>query len=75
MAEQFRFEQRFSECSAVDAHEWRSRARALIVNLADDELFPGAALAVDEHSGVERRDTCRQFQHIPHRLAARDEVL
>ena len=75
MAEQFRFEQRFSERSAIDAHEWRSRPRALIVDQADDELLAGAALAIDENGGVERRDTCREFQHILHRLAARDEVL
>ena len=75
VAEQFRFEQRFGERSAIDAHEWRGGARALIVDQADDELLAGAAFAVHEHGGVERRDTGRQFQHILHRLAAGDEVL
>jgi hydroxymethylpyrimidine pyrophosphatase-like HAD family hydrolase len=47
----------------------------LIVDQTDDELLAGAALAVDQHGGVERRDTCGEFQNIPHRLAASDEVL
>ena len=50
-------------------------ARALIVDQADDELFPGAALAVDQHRRVERRHACRELEHILHRGAARDEVL
>ena len=37
--------------------------------------LPGAALSVDEDRRVERRDPRRQFEHILHGGAARDEVL
>ena len=63
------------ERRAVDADERGRGARALIVDQADDELFPGAALAVDEDRRVERRDPRRQLQDVLHGLAAGDEVL
>ena len=75
VAEQLGFEQRLGQRRAVDAHERRRGARALIVDQPDDELLAGAALAVDEHGRIERRDARRQLQDVLHRLAAGDEVL
>ena len=42
---------------------------------SDDEFLPGPALTVDQNGGVEWRNTCRQFEHVLHRLAAGDEML
>jgi hypothetical protein len=74
VAEQLRLEQRLGERGAVDADERRRRAGTLIVDHPDDELLAGAALAVDEHRRVERRDPGRQLEHLLHRGAARHEL-
>ena len=68
VAEQLGFEQRLGQRRAVDRHERRRRARALIVDHPDDELLAGAALAVDQDGRVERRHARRQLEHLLHRL-------
>ena len=74
VAEQLRFEECFSERSAVDADKGRRCTRALVVDQADDEFLARATFAINENRCVEWRDAGRQFQHILHRLAPGDEV-
>src|SRR5687767_3463024 len=75
MTEQLRFQQRFRERCAVDADERRRRARALVVNQTNDELFARPAFAVDKHCCIERSDPSGELQDLLHNLAARDEML
>ena len=75
VAEQLGLEQRFRERRAIDAHEWSRGARALLVYQPDDEFLSGPTLAVHQHGRVERRHSGREFQHVLHRPAARDEML
>ncbi len=55
VAEELRFQQRFGERAAIDRQEWPTRTIAMLVDGACDQLFPGAALADDEHRRVCRR--------------------
>ena len=41
---------------------------------ANDELLPGAALAVDEDCGVERRYSSSELEDVLHGLTASDEM-
>ena len=62
VAEEFGFQQRFGQRGAVDGDKRTAGARALIVDHADDELFAGAALAVDQtvvSSGATRAASSR----------------
>ena len=72
--EEFGFQQCFGQGRAVDGHKRTAGARALIVDQAHDELFPGAALAVDQHRRVEWRHARRKLEHILHGCTACDEV-
>ena len=42
---------------------------------ANDELFPGATLSVDQHRRIQRRHASRKLEHLLHGCTARDEVL
>src|SRR5690606_34819253 len=73
MAEEFRFEQRLGERRAVDRHERRRRARALLVDEPDDERLARTALALHEDGRIERRELRGKFQRVAHRRALRNE--
>ena len=75
MSKELGFEQGFGQSRAVDAHERAARARALVVDEPNDELFPGATLARDQDRRVERCHPCRELEHLLHRGTSRDEVL
>ena len=75
MSKELGFEQGFGQSRAVDAHERAARARALVVDEPNDELFPGATLARDQDRHVERCHPCRELEHLLHGGTSRDEVL
>src|SRR6185503_4618136 len=54
MAKELRLEQGFGQRRAIDRDERPRGTLALLVDHAHDELLAGAALAVDQDSGVER---------------------
>jgi hypothetical protein len=70
VAEQFRFEQRFRNASAVHRHERQMGARTRRVNQAGHHLFADAAFSRDQNLGVRPRDLfdfSRQLGHGPAR--------
>ncbi|SVM49081.1 Uncharacterized protein conserved in bacteria [Klebsiella pneumoniae] len=49
MAEQLRFRQAFAERAAVDGQERPVTARAMVMQVAGDDLFTGAGFADDQY--------------------------
>ena len=52
MAKQFRFEQLFRERATVDRNKGIFAARAGVMDRLRQDLFPGSALAVNQHADV-----------------------
>ncbi len=65
-AEELGLEQRLDDRRAIDRHERPAPARADFVNLPRDQLFAGAALAVDERDEVRRCHALDAIAHRPH---------
>ena len=71
--EQLRFEQRLDDRRTVDGDERPLVPPTELVNLAGDELFARAALALDEHSEIGRGHTLDPVAHGPDREARSDQ--
>ena len=73
VAEQLALEQRLGDGAAVDRDERPGRARRLVVDEPRDPLLARAALAGDEHGGVDLGHPARQVHDLPHRAALGDD--
>src|SRR6202034_4019475 len=75
IAEQFGFQQRFRESTAINGDEGGFSARGIFVNGAGDEFLPGAAFSGDKHAAGLRRDGFDQVKKIAHFGAGTDDVI
>ena len=73
MTKQFGFKQLLRERATVNRNKGVLAARAGVMNCLREDLFPGSALAVDEHADVRLRHHPRLFQQTQHHGAARDD--
>src|SRR5690349_13265560 len=65
-AEELGFEQCFDKRRAIHRHERPTAPGADLVDLPGNQLFAGAALAVDERDEVRRRHTLDALAHRSH---------
>ena len=65
-AEEFGLEERLDDRRTIDRHERSAPASADFVNLPGDQLFAGAALAVDERDEIRCRHALDAIAHGPH---------
>ena len=65
VAEQFRFQERFVQGSAVEGQESAIGPAAGAMDETGRQLFAGAGFAGDEHGDVERRRQSDQLLHLP----------
>ena len=75
VAEERRFQQVGRQVAGVHRHERAILPLRVRVNGAGDELFAGAALALNEDRRSARRRLNDQVEHAPHRRAAPDDVV
>ena len=73
MAEDFAFNQRLRDSSAVDGDEWLRLAGTERVNGAGDQLFASAALAGDEYRCGAGRNHFNQAKDFLHALGRSDQ--
>ena len=65
-AEQLGFQQRFDDGRAIDGDERSAPPGAQLVNLAGDQFFAAAALALDQHRDVGAGDPLDPFAQFAH---------
>ena len=75
MAEQFRFEQRFRDGTAVDGHERAIAPRTGAMDGLCEQFLAGAALAAQQNAGVADGDQLGSRQHGLERRIAGDDAL
>ena len=73
MAEELRLKQLFRQRATVDGNKGIFTARAGVVDRLGQDLFPGPALAVDQHANVGLRHHPRLFQQAQHHRATRHD--
>ena len=74
MTEQLRLEEVLRDGGAIDDHEGSSLAGAVEVDGPGEQLFPGAALALQQHRRVRPRNPRRNFDRILHTARFRDHA-
>ena len=74
VSEQLAFQEVLGETRAVHDDERVVFARAIVVDGAGDELLAGARLPRDQDGAVDIRGDPHQIEHVPHRLAAADDI-
>src|SRR5262249_6875463 len=74
VAEELALEERFLKRAAVDRYEGLVEAIALAVNAVSDELFSGAAFALDEHAHARGRDLVHHAEERADRRALAHEL-
>src|SRR5262249_41536585 len=75
VAEELALEQVLRDRAAVDRHEGHVLARRTLMDRARDELLADAALALDEHRGLEVGDLRDGAEDLRHRGALREDGL
>ena len=75
MAEQLGLQQRLGDRAAVDRHERRVPAAALLVDGAGHELFARSALALHEHGDVGLGDQRHGGEDLAHPRRAADDLV
>ncbi len=74
VSEEFAFEQRLRDCSAVDGDEGPFVSRATLMDGACDNFFAGAALSPDQHGGIALRDAGDELLQLANLPAFADQV-
>src|ERR1700681_1660438 len=74
VAKQFRFNQVFRECSAIDADEGLIPARPLGYDGTRHQFLARATLTPEQHRGTARSTPLDRLVDPLHRLAAADQV-
>ena len=75
VAEQFAFQQIFTQRIAVNRDKGLVLAQAVVVNGAGNHLFSSSALARDQHRAVGRRTFSDKAKHRLHGCTRSDDVL
>src|SRR5439155_11573824 len=75
VAEELALEHTLGEGIAVDRHERLAHPLAPVVEQARDELFPGSALALDQHARAARGDPSDECQELLGARTLRDHGL
>ncbi len=74
VAEEGGFEELGWHGTGVDRNEWAIAARRVGMDSLGDELFAGAAFALNENGGAAGRDLGDEVEEAKHRLALADDV-